>query len=74
MPNNPVFVKIEDYKEALGIINTLKKKLKEANSTLEKLNDLRNREEAELEQWRSHLREVEKKVNFVDNTLFEPQS
>ena len=73
MSQNPVFVKIDEYNEAVALINTIKAKVKEANNTLEKFNDLRNKEEAELDQWKNHLDEVDKKVDFIDRTLFEPQ-
>jgi len=73
MSQNPVFVKIDEYNEAVALINTIKAKVKEANNTLEKFNDLRNKEEAEIDQWKSHLDEVDKKIDFIDRTLFEPQ-
>ena len=68
----PVFVRIEDYKDVLDIIDMIKSKLAEAKEILTKINELKNEEDAELELWRSGIEEVERKVAFIDKTLFEP--
>lgn len=68
----PVFVKIDEYKDVLNIMNMIKSKLNDARATLAKINDLKNEEDAELELWHAGLEEIERKVDFVDKTLFEP--
>ena len=70
----PVYVKIEEYRDVLDIMNMLKAKLNEARKILGKINDLKNEEDAELELWHTGLDEVERKVEFVDKTLFEPDA
>lgn len=70
----PVFVKIDEYKDVLNVMNMIKSKLNDARATLAKINDLKNEEDAELELWHTGLEEVERKVEFVDKTLFEPAS
>ena len=70
----PVFVRIEDYKEVISIMGMIKEKIEEAKEKLGKLNDLKNEEDAEIELWHTGLEEVERKVLFVDKTLFEPES
>lgn len=68
----PVFVKIDEYKTVLDLMNLIKGKLAQAKETLVKINELKNEEDAELELWRNSLDEIERKVEFVDKTLFEP--
>ena len=68
----PVFVKIEDYNEVLNVMNMIKNKLKDAKETLGKLNEIKNGEDSEVELWKTNIEEVERKVDFVDKTLFEP--
>ena len=70
----PVFVRIEEYKDVLDVMNMIKNKIDEAKETLGKINELKNEEDAELELWHSGLEEVERKVMFIDKTLFEPES
>lgn len=74
MPEMPVFVKIEDYKDVLDVINIIKNKAVDARKTLEKINELKNEEDAELDLWRNSLSEIERKVDFIDKTLFEPEN
>ncbi|MFH0868209.1 MAG: hypothetical protein V1831_02765 [Candidatus Woesearchaeota archaeon] len=70
----PVFVKIEDYKDILDVLNLIKDRLAEAKRTLADINELKNDEDSELDLWSSTLNEIEKKVEDIDKTLFEPQS
>lgn len=68
----PVFVRIEEYKDVLDIMNMIKNKLAEAREILNKLNEIKNDEDAELELWRTGVDEVQRKVDLVDRSLFEP--
>ena len=70
----PVFVKIEDYKDILDVLDLIKDKLGEAKRTLADLNELKNEEDAELELWSSTLNEIENKLDDIDRSLFEPES
>lgn len=70
--NMPVFVKIDNYKSIIEVLDLLKIKLADARKSLEKIAELKNQEDAELEQWESELEEVERKIDFIDSTLFEP--
>jgi len=68
----PVFVRIDEYKDVLEVMSQIKEKLEEAKKTLGKINELKNEEDAELELWHTGIDEVERKVEFIDRTLFEP--
>lgn len=70
----PVFVKIEDYKDILDILELIKDRLGEAKRTLADINDMKNEEDEELAMWSSTLNEIEKKIESIDRTLFEPES
>ena len=70
----PVFVKIEDYKDILDVLDLIKDRLAEAKRTLADINELKNDEDSELELWGSTLNEIEKKIEGIDRTLFEPES
>lgn len=70
----PVYVRIEEYKDVLEVMNMIKSKIAETKETLAKLNDLKNEEDAELELWHTSLEEVERKVDFADKALFEPSA
>lgn len=68
----PVFVKIDEYKEVLDIIAVAKEKIHDAKSVMEHLTELKDQEDAEIDAWKSHLEDIEKKLQYIDNSLFEP--
>jgi len=68
----PVFVRIDEYKDVLDIMNMIRNKLEEAKATIAKINELKNEEDSELELWRTGAEEIERKIAFVDKVLFEP--
>ena len=49
------------------------KKLEEAKEVLLKINDLKNEEDHQLDLWENTLVEIEKKVDFIDQSLNEPE-
>ena len=67
MNNAPLFVKVEDYKGILGILEDLKDKLTEAKSTLERLQEIRKEEDNEFAQWSTTLDEIEKRMDKMSN-------
>lgn len=71
--NMPVFVRIDDYSTIIEVLDLLKMKLADAKQTLDKIAELKSKEDEELERWRAELDEVERKVDFIDRTLFEPE-
>ena len=73
MDKMPVFVKVHDYNDVLELMRTIRRKLDEAKETLAKVNDLKNEEDHQLELWQNYLAEIEKKVDFIDHSLSEPE-
>ncbi|MBT4539699.1 hypothetical protein HOI26_05120 [Candidatus Woesearchaeota archaeon] len=73
MERMPVFVRVDEYHDVLALVTTVRKKLDEAKNTLLKIHDLKNEEDHQLELWQNTLAEIEKKVDFVDHSLSEPE-
>lgn len=73
MERMPVFVKVEEYDEVLSLVKTIRAKLDEAKETILKISDLKNEEDHQLETWQNTLAEIEKKVDFIDHSLNEPE-
>ena len=69
----PVFIKIDDYKDVIDVMELIKNKIVEANGVLEKVRRLKAEEDAELELWNSNLEDIERKISYIDRTLFEPE-
>ena len=72
--NMPVFVRIDDYKTIIEVLDLLKIKLGEAQQVLEKIAELKSKEDEEIERWHTELEDVERKVDFIDSTLFEREA
>ena len=68
-----VYVKLDEYKDIVDIINLSREKLNQAKSIIAKVKDLKKREDEAIGQWVSALQEVEEKINIIDRKLLEPQ-
>ncbi len=69
----PVFIKVDEYKDIIDMIELTQEKVKESRALLEKINELKAEEDAELELWSNSLNVVDKKLDFIDRSLFEPR-
>ena len=45
-----IFIKIDEYKEVLDVLELLKHKISQARAILRKINELKNQEDAEIEE------------------------
>ncbi|MFT4326726.1 MAG: hypothetical protein ACMXYK_04450 [Candidatus Woesearchaeota archaeon] len=70
----PVFVKIDEYKEVLDILSVIKTKLSDAKDVLAEVESLKAKEDAEIESWKESLDDVEEKIHYVNEELFEPSA
>lgn len=70
----PVFIKIEEYKEVIEVVRVIKNKLEEAKRILYKINELKNKEDAELNEWNSNINEIERKIEEIDNSILGPET
>ena len=69
----PVFVKVDEYKEILDVLDMVKGKMKEIKENLSSINTLRNEEDAELSAWNNTIKDIEEKIENIDRMMFEPQ-
>ena len=72
--NKPIFVRIEEYDEVLETLSSTKAKLEDAKNVLSNIIELKEQEDSEIEAWKVGLDDVEKKLEYVDNLLFEPDA
>ena len=52
MAETPVFVKIEEYKDIVDIINLTQEKIRKARELLAKIDELRHQEDQTVLQWK----------------------
>ena len=68
-----VFVKIDDYKDVLDVLDLVKGKVEEIRATLDSLNQLRKEEDNEILQWHAMIADIEKKIDNIDKMMIEPE-
>lgn len=69
----PVFVKVEEYKSILQLLDGIKQRLAQAKNLLATVNELKQQEDQQLEAWARDIDDVEERLNSVDKSLLEPQ-
>ena len=67
----PVFVKVDEYREILDVLDLVKGKINEIRATLGGINDLRSEEDSEVSMWTSTVDDIEKKIEDIDKMMFE---
>ena len=66
----PIFVKIDKFRDALSNLEMIKKKIQESSELLDKIKEIRSNEEEELEKWSQDLNLIKEKVASIDRKLF----
>src|SRR3989344_3909031 len=69
--DKPLFIKIGQYREAMSHLELLKQKIKDAESALAKLEELRTKEQTEITNAHTMLATVKDKLLAIDKQLFE---
>lgn len=69
----PVFVKVDEYKEILDVLDMIKGKVREMKSVLDSINSLQKGEHDELEMWNSAISDIENKIDNIEKLMFEPE-
>ncbi len=65
------FVSVSDYETIMESIGTIQHNIEETEQHLVRMTELSNTEEKVLDQWRNHLEDMEKKLSYVDQIIFE---
>jgi hypothetical protein len=67
----PIFVKVDDYRDVLDMLDLLKQKINDANGIIKNIRQIKEKEDHEIETWEASLEEVEARVAAIDKTLYE---
>ena len=70
----PIFVKVDEYKEMLEVLEMIKGKVSEIRQTLGNINSMRDQENAEVATWSNTISDIEKKIDEIDKLMFEPEN
>ena len=67
----PLFVKIDKYRDVIDTLAKLKERLHDADEVLQNLNQLKEKEGKELAAWHSDLEKIRNQLLDIDHKLFE---
>ena len=67
----PLFIKIDEYREALSNLDLLKRKIHEVEEYMGKLEAIKSAEDEELKKCRANVEDIKKSLMDVDHRLFE---
>lgn len=67
----PLFVRIDNYKEAMHTLDALKAKLSDAEELLAALEEVKAQEEQKLDDWKKDIQNIKDKLVSIDKELFE---
>ncbi len=66
---NPIYIKVDKYKKIGTVIGRIKTSLDEAKTVLARLNELKDAEEHELNEWKAEIERITGKVTYIEETL-----
>ena len=71
LEENPLFVKIETYEDAIKDLELIKDNINKIEEVLNNLDTIKKQEDREIEQWRQRVAKIKEKILSIDKNLFE---
>lgn len=69
--NGPIFVDIDSFMTILGDVESIKNKVTASDDILQHLKEIKTSKDRELSKWRGSLEDIQRKMNYIDKTIFE---
>ena len=66
----PIFVTLTSYKDMVDEIGLMNNILKESEDTVVRVGEFKEDEDKEFNKWESEIRDIQKKLIYVDKALF----
>ncbi|MFH1500481.1 MAG: hypothetical protein ABIE22_00880 [archaeon] len=68
--DEPIFIRIDKFEEAVETFEIVKNKLSEIESSLKELKNIKDKEEKELDNWEAEIEKIKLKIDNVDKRVF----
>lgn len=68
--SEPVFIKLDKFKEAVEKFDEIKEKVLGIEGSLRKLKEIKEKEDSELKAWDEEMQLIRRKIEIIDNSLF----
>jgi hypothetical protein len=66
----PIFVRIEKFRESIGHLEGINKKIQELMELMDKIKQTRAKEEDEISKWEKEIIDIKEKLSAIDQKLF----
>jgi len=66
----PVFIKIDKFKDVVKKFEDIKSKVEEIDSSLRKIREVKEKEDSELKSWENETQLIKEKIRAIDDSLF----
>lgn len=66
----PIFIPLENFRDIIDEIGLMNNVLKENEDTLARISEFKEDEDLEFDKWESQIKDIQKKLIYVDKTLF----
>ncbi|MEK6886986.1 MAG: hypothetical protein AABW88_04080 [Nanoarchaeota archaeon] len=73
MEEKSTFIKIDRFETAMSALSAVKRKLMEAQVTLDKINAVKQEEDVAVQKWASDIAAVQSKLEGVESELMKEQ-
>lgn len=71
MDGAKVFIKIDSHREVADIISLIRGKIDDCNGIIEDLNQLKEKEDSELEVWNRNADNIKEKSHYIEKVLIQ---
>ena len=69
MEDKTTFIKIDKFEAVTSALEAIKRRLSEAQTTLDKINALKQEEDITVQKWASELNTVQAKIDNIESEL-----
>jgi len=66
----PVFVRVDKYKNAIDKLQDIKQKLMEIDKLLSEVKEIKSKEDFEINEWNKEIQSAKSKIDMIDKMLF----
>ncbi len=68
--DQPFFIRIDKFDDAKKNLQEINKKLKDMQNVLEKINEIKNKEDEELASWKEDIKNIKAYLTEIDSDVF----
>jgi len=73
MANVPIYVKVDKYRDLVGVLKKIEQKLETVDKMIDKINQLKQQEDDQIKEWNDNLADVKDRVQGITDAFHQGQ-